>query len=331
MRVFRPLPAVAVGWTAILVACGCLVGCGYPGTPLPPALNRPLQVTDLSATERGSNIVIHFTLPKLTTEGLPIKGNPDIELRVGPAGPAGFRQGEWEDTSDRIPVAPQSTPIATVEVPAAKYYGKTVIIGVNVHGPKGRTAGWSNLDVLPVIPTLGTPERLSAMNAPDAVRLDWHAAAPEFRIYRKTPDDIDWAQIGTSNTPSYTDKTIEYGKTYQYFVQAVQKTDNKYAESDPSKTETIKPADTFAPAPPGGLTAILGIRSIELAWERSPERDFAGYRVYRNGQKIADNLTAPAYSDSSAQPGVRYQYQVSAFDTAGNESAKSAAIEAGLP
>ena len=306
-----------------------LTACGYPGTPLPPALNRPLPVTDLSSVERGPNIVIHFTIPRITTEGLPVKGNPDVELRIGLAD--GFKQETWEHTADLIPVPAQNTPVAAVEVPASKYSGKTVVIGVNVHGPKGHTAGWSNFDVLPIVPALATPEGIEAQNAPDAVRLDWHAAAPEFRVYRKTPDDLDWKQIGTSNTQTYTDKTIEYGKTYQYFVQAAEKAGDKYAESEPSSTATIKPIDTFSPAAPSGLTAIIGARSIELAWERSPERDFASYRVYRDGQKIAENLTAPAYSDGSAQPGVKYRYQVSAIDNAGNESDRSAPIEASLP
>ena len=47
-------------------------------------------------------------------------------------------------------------------------------------------------------------------------------------------------QIGTSTKPSYTDSTIEYGKTYQYYVQSVEKTNDTYAESEIS--EAIKPS-----------------------------------------------------------------------------------------
>jgi fibronectin type 3 domain-containing protein len=89
--------------------------------------------------------------------------------------------------------------------------------------------------------------------------------------------------------------------------------------------------DTFAPAVPVGLSAVPGTRSIDLVWDRNTEKDFATYRVYRDGKKITGDLTAPVYSDRGVMPGVRYEYQVSAVDTAGNESAKSPAVEAALP
>jgi fibronectin type 3 domain-containing protein len=66
-------------------------------------------------------------------------------------------------------------------------------------------------------------------------------------------------------------------------------------------------------------------------WDRNTEKDLASYRVFRDGQMIAANLTAPAYSDREAKQGVKYQYQVSALDNAGNESAKSPVVEGVIP
>jgi hypothetical protein len=307
-----------------------LAGCGYIGQPLPPALKRPVIVTDLAAVERGSKIIIQFTVPKVTTEDLPINGHEDIELRVGPPN-SPFDMAAWQRTSDRVPVSPKGT-TAYVEVPASKWFGKTVDIAVNVHGPTGHTVGWSAFVIVPVISALPVPEGLAATDAPDAVYLEWHAAAPEFRILRKLEEEVNWSQIGTSAKPSYTDGTIEYGKTYQYLVQSIEKTGSStYAESDLPATKTFKPTDKFPPAVPAGLTAVPGSRSIELVWERNTEKDFASYRVYRGGQLIAGNLTAPAYSDRDAKQGVKYEYQVSALDNAGNESAKSPVAEGVIP
>jgi len=326
------MPRLARLQTALLAVS--LAGCGYIGNPLPPALKRPLRVTDLAAVQRGSFIIVQFTIPKLTTEGLPIKGDPDIELRVGPWGKApGLSDLEtWIKTSDRQTVV-QDRPIAVVKVPAAKYYGKTVDIAVNVHGPQGRSMGWSTFQIVTVVTALPVPEGLTASDAPDAIHLEWHGAAPEYRIFRKpepspTPE---WEQIGTSPKTSYADATIEYGKTYKYFVQAVEKTGDTYAESELSPEITFKPTDHFAPAVPTSLTAIPGARSIELVWDRNLEKDFATYRVYRNGQELARDLTSASYSDQTAQPGTKYQYQVSAVDTANNESAKCPVFEALLP
>jgi hypothetical protein len=304
-----------------------LTGCGYIGQPLPPALRRPVVVTDLAAVERGSKIIIHFTVPKVTTEDLPLNGSEDIELRIGPPN---SDMAAWQRTADRIPVSPRQN-VASVEWPATKWYGKTVSIAVNVHGPTGHSAGWSKPEVFSVVPALPQPEALTAANAPDAVHLEWHAGAPEFRVFRRLQGDANWNQIGTSTSPSYTDNTIEYGKAYEYMVQSDQKIDTRYAESELSDVTPIRPVDTFPPAVPVGLSPVPGTRSIELVWERNTEKDFAGYRVYRDGQKIAEAITAPAFSDRDAKPGVKYRYQISAVDNAGNESAKSPAVESMIP
>jgi len=305
-----------------------VTGCGYIGDPLPPALRRPLGVTDLAAVQRGSNIIIRFTIPQTTTEGLPLRGNEDVDLRVGPAA------GEvtaWAKTADHVRVTASGNE-AQVTVPAAKWYNKTVDIAVNVIGPTRNSVGWSPLVAIDVVPSLPVPEGLAAGNAPDAVQLQWRAGAPEFRVFRKLADETNWpAPIASVTRPSYTDGTIEYGKTYDYMVQSIEKTPTGYAESDQSQPISFQPVDRFPPAVPSGLSAVPGSRSIELVWERNAEKDFAGYRVFRDGQQIAQGLTAPAFSDRDVKPGTKYRYQVSAVDNAGNESAKSVVAEAVIP
>ena len=317
----------------LFVAALALLGCGYPGPPLPPALNRPVTVRDLSVVEHGSKILIAFTVPKLTTEGLPIPGTPDIELRIGPLPAGAFQFPAWEHDSERIP--PSAIHVdngaAAATLDASKFYGKTEVLLVRVNGPHGHVAGWSNPGQLAVVPALAMPEALGAADIADAVRLDWHAAAPAYRVFRKLPDDTDWTQIGTSDKPSYDDTTIEYGRTYQYRIQSIEKTDAKAAESEVSAAITFKPTDRFPPAVPTGLTVVPGTRTIELVWDRNTEKDLASYRVYRDGQKVANGFSAPAYSDRDVKAGTSYRYQVSAVDTSGNESALSTAVEGTIP
>ena len=308
-----------------------LSGCGYVSEPLPPALHRPTRVTDLAAVERGNKIIIQFTIPNTTTEDVPIKGDPDVDLRVGPAPAGALDPAVFGKSADRITAITRRQPLAYVEVPVAKYTGQSVIIGVQVNGPGGRNAGWSNFVRLEIVPALPMPEGLTAANGPDSVRLTWEAAAPEFRVFRKLVAEPSYTLAGSVTTPAYTDSNIEYGKTYQYFVQSVQKAGDTYAESEISVPLTFNPEDHYPPAVPAGLTAIPAIRSIELVWQRDTDKDLAFYSVYRNGGKIAASLTAPAYSDAQARPGVAYQYQITATDMAGNESAKSPAVPAIIP
>lgn len=316
---------------ALLPMVLVMAGCGYVSEPLPPALRRPMQVTDLVAVERGAKIEIGFTVPKVTTEDLPIKGDPDFDLRLGVATGGPFEPAAFEKTSERITNITRRNERAVAELAVEKYAGKTIVLGLRVNGPNGRNAGWSNFVAVRVVPALGMPDALAATDGPDSVLLSWKGAAPEFRVYRKLVSEPSWLLAATVQSAAYTDAKIEYGKTYQYYVQAVQKAGEGYAESEISAPITVNPVDRFAPAAPTGLTAIPSVRSIELVWERNTEKDMASYSVYRNGEKVATALTAPAYSDAMARQGVTYQYQVTAVDMAGNESAKSAAAGAAIP
>ncbi len=69
-----------------LAAAVLLAGCGYIGPPQAPALDIPSRVTDLRAVEYGENIRVEFTLPPLTTEGLPLTSVRSVELRAAVSG-----------------------------------------------------------------------------------------------------------------------------------------------------------------------------------------------------------------------------------------------------
>jgi hypothetical protein len=311
--------------TALLLA-----GCGYVGDPLPPALRRPMAVRDLAAVERGEKIIIQFTLPKLTTEGLTLRGDEDIELRAGIVEGTTFEPDAWLNRSERIAIKPEDGAVH-VDLNAGKYTGHTLVIRARIHGPKGRDAGWSNSVVLPVVDPLAAPANLQAQDGPDSIRLSWRAAAGEFHVFRRVAGTTQWLYQGNSTEMGFSDPFIEFGTDYEYFVQAVRKIDdNRFAESDLSTVISFTPTDRFPPAAPTGVSAASGIRTIELVWDRNTEKDFAFFRLYRDGVRIADHLAAASFSDENVGVGHTYRYQVSAVDSAGNESALSAPIEAGV-
>jgi hypothetical protein len=85
--------------------------------------------------------------------------------------------------------------------------------------------------------------------------------------------------------------------------------------------------DTTAPAAPAGPAGVPGDSQAALTWAGSAAADLLGYRVYRDGTLISGPgvLTAPAFTDTGAANGVARSYAVTAVDTSGNESARSAA------
>ena len=85
--------------------------------------------------------------------------------------------------------------------------------------------------------------------------------------------------------------------------------------------------DTDPPTVPTSLAASnITQNSALLSWNASTDnRGVAGYHIFRNGQ-LHDTTTTTSYSDTNLNPSTQYTYQVSAYDSAGNESSKSASL-----
>jgi len=327
-------PLVAPACFVILCFTIILAGCGTVGEPLYPALNIPMPVVDLSAVERGDKLDINFTIPPKTTEGLLVKEIGSLELRIGPHTEKEFRADAWATSAKRldVPLPPQ---VGTVhfETLAQEFIGKDVVVAVRVGNARGRMSQWSNIVILTVEQPLATPANLHAEGIVQGVRLTWTAPnQASFRIYRKAGEEKELSLLASSDKPEYVDATTEYGKTYDYYVQAL----HDKAESNVLGPESITPKDTFAPAVPTGLNVSLGVGAIELSWDRNTESDFKGYLVFRSEAdgpyiKIAEGLEGPSYSDRKIESGKRYRYRISAVDQTGNPSEQSPPVEVIAP
>ncbi len=316
------------------VASAVLAGCGSIGEPLYPALHIPQRVTDLAIVERGDQLNIRFTISPLTTEGLPLKEIGNVDLRVGPGPQNSWNENEWavSATNVQVPMPFKAGPVQAA-VPADKFIGRDVVVAVRISNPKGRDAGWSEFKVFNVKPPLPDPANFRVASGPKGVALTWNASGPaEFRIFRKTDQQQAPALLATATEPNYTDISAEFGKTYQYSIQAVR----EGTESNIVGPETITPADVFPPAVPTGLTASRGIGSIELAWGRNTEPGFKEYQVLRSEEggtfvEIAKGLDAPVYSDSKIQSGKHYRYEVVAVGQNGKSSEPTSPVEITAP
>lgn len=95
--------------------------------------------------------------------------------------------------------------------------------------------------------------------------------------------------------------------------------------------------DTTAPSVPTGLTARPnGATQVDLSWTASTDnKGVGGYDIRRRvaGGTFATigTSTTTRYSDTTAQPSRRYDYQVRARDTSGNVSAYSTIASATTP
>jgi hypothetical protein len=159
-----------------------------------------------------------------------------------------------------------------------------------------------------------------------------------FRVYRRVDAGSYWLPLGLEplGERSATDASAPQGATVCYVVRAAASVD-PLVESAASNEACLEVRDISPPAAPAGLAVLPRDQGLEVLWTPSPEDDLAGYRVYREAagearSRLAEvEATRSAWLDATARPGVVYQYQVTAFDRAGNESPHAPAVEASLP
>jgi hypothetical protein len=305
-----------------------LAGCGYIGPIQPPALDMPQRVSDLRAAEFGDRIVAAFTIPDLTTEGLPLKSVRSVELYAGVA-PNPFTFPAFGAAAKRYLVTAAGAGALTREIPIAEWMGKNLTLAVRATGPKGKTSDWSNLVTFSINPALAPPTDLKVENLAAGIGVTWHGpAGARYHVYRAAASDNP-ALLDSVNDPQYLDAAVDFGTTYRYYVETF---DGQFQRSETASAPGVAREDTFAPSVPTGVTAEPGTNSIELSWDRNMDARFQGYNVYRSVdgaafQKIASLIVPPSYSDRAVEAGKKYRYQVSSVGTNGLESARSAAIE----
>jgi hypothetical protein len=299
-----------------------LSGCASVGPPVPPSLKIPEAVRDLSVFERGDNLIVDFTAPARATDGLALQRLDRIDLEIDSKG---------------VPVSRTEPGPVHLTLAVREWAGRNITVRVRSAGPSGRYSAWSNQAHLKALPPLPQPQ-VHAEAAPSGVRLTWPAAGAgaQYRVYRLGPGELKPALAATVTAPEYVDSQAQFGKTYEYSLQAFVPSGDSEVQSEPSAAVSIAPVDTFPPAVPAGLTALAGVSSIDVTWNPDSEPDLKGYYLYRSagGQpfaRLGELLTAPAATDRAVQSGVHYRYEVSAVDQAGNESAHSAPVEAIAP
>ncbi|HLG13861.1 MAG TPA: hypothetical protein VJH03_04945, partial [Blastocatellia bacterium] len=341
-------------WGAVLLLACLLAACGVPGEPLPPLLEIPAPVQDLTAAQVGAQIQLEWSRPRLTTEGTRAQRLDRIEVYAS-FYPESMPVPNVPESSDLLAAIPaQSIPETedrmrlTVRLDASRP-GTMAVIAVKAFNDRGRDAGFSNVLTLPVANLPQPPATIEAEVTERAVRLTWTPATQSvfgtegvtvdgYQVFRR---DAGVAEPGAPGTPGtmigetqssqYEDTSFEFEHTYLYSVRAFVRRRESVAVTPFSRTAEVVATDRFPPRAPEGVRAVATANSVEIAWSPNEEEDLAGYYVYRgDGGEFArmnpEPLRIPVFRDATVRPGARYRYHVRAADRKGNESEPSGEV-----
>ena len=338
----------------VLLSMVCVgAACGRKGPLLSPVRMVPQPPEALKISQRGERLILEWSLPTTYIDGSDLGAIASLEI------------GEAEKAQDfslsvkslkildgkslealRLPGDAKPVRYSTAVEDLQGRIGRACFFALRVRDVRRkRDSDWSPpVAITPIVVSEppGLP-RLAVFE--DRVEVRWDAPAENhdkmapakragYNVYRL---EKDGQPIKLNNSvsaePLFDDKTFEFGRTYAYFVRAVLGDAEPYVESNESPSAEVTPKDTFPPRAPSGLAAAAGGGVITLLWDASPERDVAGYRIWRRGPggKDAVLLTPQpfpenTFADKTAAKGTRYAYSVSAVDKNGNESLRSAPV-----
>ncbi len=167
---------------------------------------------------------------------------------------------------------------------------------------------------------------LRATEEEGSILLEWDHTGDGvtgYRIYRGLTEDSRYlyTELDDHEGRSYRDEEVEVGRTYRYWITAIQGD----AESRCSETAYATKQGRNVPTEPTDVKAYPNDSSVTIRWdlpEDDGNRDIRNYKLYRaeEGEDFVElhSLgTVYQYRDNSVQNGIRYRYRVSARNVVG--------------
>jgi hypothetical protein len=340
------------------------VGCGKRGAPIPPR-ERVLQRIELDGFQRGNQVILSWKMPARNApkSNLQNISRADIYRLAEPAtSPQLISEEDFANRSTLIAAIAISDSDFGLKIlnykDTLQFAGQSARLryAIRFVNAAGQKAAFSNtLLIEPTSKLAANPTSLSAKSSQESVRLNWSAPTANidgttpvsllgYNIYRSTSEKepaklLNKAPVQETN---FADEFFEFEKDYYYFVRAVSVgLETEPVESAESNIIKFRGIDTFAPSAPSAITVAAAPGTISIFFAINPEKDIAGYKIYRSEDKdvslanwtllTTGLLTTNTFQDTSIESGKTYYYYLTATDKKGNISEPSEIVSETAP
>ena len=324
----------------LIIMVFSFVACGKRGTPEPPSLVVPVKVDDLRVDMTPGKRQLVWTIPTLNADNskpVDLKAFK-VLLKKLPMDQDSCRYCD-EGFSDYLDISLKN-PVQGSIIGSSFYlplpqisFDSVYIFSVSSLNSRGWISQVSNKLAVFYLPQVLPPSGLDCNPSASIVELTWHppllpphySGSLMYRVYRRGSQGVDrnWQLVTPEplNTPEFIDVGLVDWGSYEYVVTALVSQDESFYESDFSASTLVVPGDYTPPAQLVGFTVFYYQGGIQLVWDRSPEADLSGYRVYRrdNVSGIDQLLTVLSpqqheFFDTDIIFKRTYFYRVTAFD-----------------
>lgn len=322
-------------------------GCGLKNYPVPPENVVPKPIEDLRYAVDEKGVTLTWSYPVETVKGTDIDeiSSFDLYRAVVPLEnycegcpiPFGEPQvlpgGETNQETRRT-----STYQTSLLRSGHKYFFKV----------RSRTSWWaasadSNIVSFVWHTPTKAPEGVTAKVSDGLVTVHWNPVTAymdgrkvdmpvEYQVLR-SPGGKGFVPVGKPQTGvQYVDRMVLNGQKYFYKIQSVLLVEGNIVNGSASQEVSATPVDLTPPLPPASVAVIAIEGGNKIYWEKSSEKDVAGYRIYRraaNEQKTTllgqTNAASVSFTDTHVPNNLRVYYSVTAIDNANppNESVHS--------
>lgn len=332
------------------------VSCGKRKPPLPPK-ERVLQRVEAQAFQRGNQVILSWKMPaRNAPAGSTLKiARADIYRLAEPLNsPLTLSEEEFASRSvliGTLPVKDSDFALKTISyTDSLEFAGQPVRLryAIRLVNASGQKASFSNfLLIEPAAKVANAPTSLASEVTQDSINLTWNI--PTANVDGSTPPNILGYNVYRSASEKeagkllnkapvtdekFADRFFEFDKDQFYFVRTVSVgSDGQPIESSESNIVQIRPKDTFAPSPPSAITLAATLNTISIFFATNPEKDIAGYRIYRSIDRDLNKadwtlltpevLPTNTFQDTKVESGVTYYYYLTAVDKNGNVSQPS--------
>jgi hypothetical protein len=341
----------------ITLALLMFFGCGKRKIPLPP-VERIQQRVEITGFQQGDQVTLTWKMPaRNVSDGNTLNiSRVDVFRLIEPlSSTLSLSEEEFSSRSTQV----SSIPVNETDfgLKNMTYSDKLEFAGQSARlryairfvNSSGQRAAFSNfLLIEPTAKIAQNPTDVSAKVSQEKIEISWSAPTQNvdgsqppnilgYNVYRTTVDNEQSPKLLNSSPVTnifFADLFFDFGKNYRYFVRTVSiGSGGQPIESLESETATVQPQDTFAPSPPSAITVAASPGVISIFFATNPEKDIAGYKVYRSIDRslpksewmllTPEILKNNTFQDTKVESDVEYFYYLTAVDRFGNISEPS--------